>query len=123
MADARDKREDAANMGTTHAAGHKAKETAAGTIEGLKDKVQDVASSAKDLAGRAKDGAYEWASSIGAAAADTTDKAGELAGAAFETVGDLPREITAMIRRYPVPCVLAGLGVGVLLGIALSRRL
>jgi hypothetical protein len=38
-----------------------------------------------------------------------------LAGAAAEKVGEVGQDVTELIRRYPVPALLVGVGVGFLL--------
>jgi hypothetical protein len=35
---------------------------------------------------------------------------------AGEQLGDFGKEITTMVRRYPIPALLVGFGVGLLLG-------
>jgi ElaB/YqjD/DUF883 family membrane-anchored ribosome-binding protein len=108
--------------GTTQEAGAKAKEATAGMLENVKDKVQDVAAGASELVGKAKDTAQEWASSVGDAAVQVKDKAQAVAGFAVENVRAAEQDVTAFIRRYPLPALLVGFGVGFLLGQVLRRR-
>jgi hypothetical protein len=106
---------------TAQTAAERAKEATAGVVGAVKEKVQDVAAGASDLAGKAKDTAQAWASSVGSAAVQVKDKAMEVASAAAETVGHLGQDVTGLIRRYPVSALLMGLGVGFLLGRLLPR--
>jgi ElaB/YqjD/DUF883 family membrane-anchored ribosome-binding protein len=124
MADTREKIEDATGRArlATQAAGDKAKESTAGVAGAVKEKVQEVAAGASQLAGKAKDTAREWASSFGGATVQAKDKAVEVASAAAAKAGDLGQDVTALIRRYPLPALLVGVGMGFLLGQLLSRR-
>jgi ElaB/YqjD/DUF883 family membrane-anchored ribosome-binding protein len=80
------------------------------------DKAQEWASSVGDAAVHAKDKAQQWASSVGDAAVHAKDMAKEAASATVEKAGDLGKEVTALIRRYPIPALLLGVGAGFLLG-------
>lgn len=110
----------------TQAAADRAKEATSGVLGAVKDKLQDVADSACDLAGKATDKAQQCATSVGDAALHAKDKAQEwatsvgdkaqqVASATVENVGDLGRDLTALIRRYPLPALLVGVGAGFLL--------
>ena len=111
-----------------------AKEATSGVVGAVKDKVHDVAAGASELVGKAtdkaqewassvgdvavhaKDKAQEWASSVGDAAVHAKDKAQQMASATVEKAGDLGKDVTALIRRHPIPALLVGLGAGFLLG-------
>jgi|SRR5262245_2913840 len=93
--------------GAADAAGA-AKEKAAEIAATAKEKVKDLAAGAGEMAAQAKDKVQEW----GAVAAD---KAGEAAQ-------DIGREITNLVRRYPIQAMVAGLAVGFLLARVTSRR-
>lgn len=80
-----------------------------------KEKIQEMATSASQVAGKVKDTAEDWASSVGSAAVQAKDKAQEVVGAAAEKVGEVGEEVTALIRRYPLLALLMGIGVGFLL--------
>jgi hypothetical protein len=80
-----------------------------------------MATSASQVAGKVKDTAEEWASSVGSAAVQAKDKSQEVVGAAAENVGEVGQEVTALIRRYPLPALLVGAGVGFLLAKMLQR--
>jgi hypothetical protein len=89
--------------------------TTGGMVEAVKEKVQDVAAGASELAGKAKDTAQDWAAAAANAAGQAKDKAVELASTAADTVGDLGQDVTRLIRRYPLQALLIGFGVGFLL--------
>jgi ElaB/YqjD/DUF883 family membrane-anchored ribosome-binding protein len=80
------------------------------------DKAQEWATSVGDAAGHAKDKAHEWASSVGDAAVHAKDKVQQCASATAEMAGDLGKDVTALVRRYPIPALLVGVGAGFLLG-------
>jgi ElaB/YqjD/DUF883 family membrane-anchored ribosome-binding protein len=96
---------------------------AGGLVEAVKEKVQDVATGASELAGKAKDTAQEWASSVGSAAVQARDKAVELTSAAVSKAEDLGLEVTKLIRRYPLQALLVGFGVGFGAGILAAQLL
>ena len=93
----------------------KPQEATSGVAGAVKEKVEDMAAGASQLAGKVKDTAEEWASSVGGAAVQAKDKAQEVAGAAAEKVGEVGQDVTDLIRRYPLPALLVGVGVGFLL--------
>jgi hypothetical protein len=101
--------------GGTQAATDKTKEATSGVAGAVKEKVEDMAAGASQLAGKVKDSAEEWASSVGGAAVQAKDKAQEVAAAAAEKVGEVGQDVTDLIRRYPLPALLVGIGVGFLL--------
>ncbi len=76
-------------------------EPAGGVMDTVKEKAQDLASGASELAGRAGEKVQEWASS-----------AQDMAGEAWDS-------FTNVIRRNPIPSVLIALGVGFLLAQAI----
>jgi hypothetical protein len=96
-------------------AGKKLEESkAGGVVDAVKGTVQDVAAGASELAGKATETAKEWASSVGDAAAHTKDKAQEIVSAAAEKAGDLGKDLTTFIRRYPTQSLLAVFAAGFL---------
>jgi ElaB/YqjD/DUF883 family membrane-anchored ribosome-binding protein len=126
LLETREKNDDAARTGKgiadTQSTGDGAKEAAFEVIGTVKEKVRDVAASASGLVGKATDKAQEWASSVGDAAVRISHQAHRAASATVEKAGDLSQDITALIRRYPIPALLVGVGAGFLLGQALSHR-
>jgi len=88
------------------------------TAQHLAERAGDLASQAKDrvtdLAGQARDRLGDWAGNVNAEsvqrfAHDAYDAVGERAG-------DFGREVASLVRRYPLPAILVGFGVGLLLG-------
>jgi ElaB/YqjD/DUF883 family membrane-anchored ribosome-binding protein len=92
-----------------------AQEGTSGVVGAAKEKVQEMATSASQVAGKGKDTAEEWASSVGSAAVQAKDKAQGVVSAAAEKVEEVGEEVTAWIRRYPLPALLMSAGVGFLL--------
>jgi ElaB/YqjD/DUF883 family membrane-anchored ribosome-binding protein len=78
------------------------------------DKAREAAGAVGDYARQAKDKAKEW----GTAAADTAAEAYETSADAVQVVG---KEITGMVREYPLTSVLIGLGLGFVLGRAMRN--
>ena len=113
-----------------------------GTVEGLKghaqsavntltdyagqakDKAQDAIHSATDSVGHAAEKVQRWAGDAYGSASEgvghAADKAQRWAGDAYdmsaEHVKDFGQELTGMVRRYPLPAILVGFGVGLLIG-------
>ena len=96
-----------------------------GIMETAKEKVMDLAGSAGDIASGAKDKVQEWASTAADAATDAAgvvkDKAQEYAGVAMDKAQDFGREATDLVRRYPIPALLIGFGLGFLAARLISR--
>ena len=92
-------------------------------VEAVKEQVQTVAAGASGLAGMAKGTAQEWASSVGSAAVQAKDKARHVASAATEKAGEVGEDLTALIRRHPLPALLAGIGVGFAVGFFAAHAL
>jgi len=97
--------------------------TAGGIVEAVQEQVQAVAAGASALAGMAKDTAQEWTSSVGGAAVQVKDQARDVASAAADKVGELGRDLTALIRRHPLEALLAGFGAGCALGFLVAHVL
>ncbi|HEY2786153.1 MAG TPA: hypothetical protein VGJ05_14395 [Fimbriiglobus sp.] len=98
----------------------KVKQSASGVIDSVKDEVKAVAHSVSDLASGAKDKVRDLADEAGQTARHAADKVQKWADDTYEattqTAGDFGREVTAFVRKYPVPALLVGFGVGMLLG-------
>jgi len=109
--------------GWTQEVRDKARSTAGGIVDAVKEQVQSVAAGASGLAGMAKDTAQEWASSVGGAAVQAKDTARDVASAAADKVGELGEDVTALIRRHPLQALLVGFGVGVAAGFMVSHLL
>jgi ElaB/YqjD/DUF883 family membrane-anchored ribosome-binding protein len=95
---------------------------AGGVVEAVRDKVQGAAAGASELFIQGKHTAQEWASSVGGAAVQATASVQEAASVAVKKAGDLGQDVTALIRRYPLPAVVVAVGVGFLLGQLLWRQ-
>jgi hypothetical protein len=107
-------------------AGYRAKEATTGMVAAVTETVHDMATGASELVGKGADRAQEWASSVGDAAVYAKDQALHATSATVKTIGDLEEDVTALIRRYPLPALLVGVGAGFLLGqvlhVSSSRR-
>jgi uncharacterized protein YjbJ (UPF0337 family) len=94
-------------------------EQTAGVAATVTTAAQDVASSVAETAGTAAGKAQEM---VGAAATAVTDTVAG-AGTYLQDKGmqALPADLNGLIRRYPVPAVLIGLGIGLLVGRSLGK--
>jgi uncharacterized protein YjbJ (UPF0337 family) len=91
----------------------------AGVAATVTSAAQDVASNVAETAGTAASTAQEMAGAAATAVTDTV--AGTGAYVQEKGVQALPGDLVELIRRYPVPAVLIGLGIGVLLGRTLGK--
>ena len=111
MADMKDR----ARSGMENAA-----DTAKATADRVKENAQHVADKAGEYASQARDKVAEWASGAGDAAKHAGEKAQRWAGDAYDAtsdaMGDFGKELDSMIRKHPLPSVLIGFGIGLLLG-------
>jgi len=96
--------------------------TATGVMEAVKEKVQNVTDGASDLVDKAKETTQEWASAAAGMAEQAGERARQAASFAADTAEDLGQEATRLIRRYPIPAVLIGFGVGFLMAQAFCSR-
>jgi hypothetical protein len=89
------------------------------------EKVKDAAATVGEYAGQARETVQDWAATAGecvsSAAGSARDWATDAAGHTGEALGDFGKEATSLIRRYPVPALLIGFGVGFLLAKTLHR--
>ena len=108
--------------GATQASDYTVQDATSGLVGAVMEKVHDVAAGASEMVGKATDKAQEWASSVGDAAVRTSHQARRAASATVEKAGDLGQDATALIRRYPIPALLVGVGAGFLLGQVLHYR-
>lgn len=109
-ADAGQAKPEKADPGVVADVTEKAKDVAAVIGEAAvqaRDKAQELAAAAAEQVGAAKDKVQGWATTA-------TDQA----GTAVKGAG---RELTALVRRYPVPALLIGFGLGFLLA-RVTRR-
>jgi uncharacterized protein YjbJ (UPF0337 family)/ElaB/YqjD/DUF883 family membrane-anchored ribosome-binding protein len=94
-------------------------ERAAGVAATVPSTAQDVASSVAETAGTAATKAQEMAGAAATAVTDTVAGAGTYLQE--KGVQALPGDFAGLIRRYPVPAVLIGLGIGLWLGRTLGK--
>jgi ElaB/YqjD/DUF883 family membrane-anchored ribosome-binding protein len=87
--------------------------SAGGAVETVKESVKDMAAAVADATGQAKEKVQQWSST---AVAEVKDRAHELASVAADKAEDVSKEFTGLIRRYPLPALLVGCGLGFLLG-------
>ena len=95
--------------------------TASNLVEAAKEKAQDVATGISELAGEAKDKAQEWASAASGAVGQATDKAQEWGSAPAGKVSHVSQDLIGLVRRYPLPALLVGFGLGFLAGRLTTR--
>ena len=128
MPELKDKMEHLGNT-ARHEAGKmadKAKDTASSVVGAVKDTFNDVASGAANMAGKAasqvRDTAKEWYGAAEECASNAADNVRRVAGDAVDKAGEVGDEVTGFIRRNPIPCVLAAMGIGFLAAVALRRN-
>src|SRR5262249_24217623 len=96
------------------------KNQAKDAIDTAADKAKTLTDRAADVAGRAQDKANEWAGDAYAAARQAGERvqrwAGDAYDAAADRVGDFGNEVASLVRRHPIPAILIGFGIGLLLG-------
>jgi ElaB/YqjD/DUF883 family membrane-anchored ribosome-binding protein len=95
-------------------------ERAGGVMDTVRDRAEGLADRASEVAGQVKDKAREWAGDAYDAAKDTGHRVQRWAGDAYDVaadnLNDFGKEVTSLIRRHPIPALLIGFGVGLLLG-------
>jgi ElaB/YqjD/DUF883 family membrane-anchored ribosome-binding protein len=84
-----------------------------GTMESARDTLHNVAEKAGEYAHQARAKVGEWAGQAGQQAEKWAEDAYEVTS---ERVGDFGREVTNLVRRHPLPAILIGFGVGLLMG-------
>jgi len=114
------------NMGAGNMGG-----SSAGVVGQAKDVAHDAAHAVSDFAHQArdkagnlidqvKDKAGDWADDVSGTAKDVGHTAQRWAGDAYDYTADHMKdfgsELTSMVRKYPIPALLVGFGVGLLLG-------
>jgi uncharacterized protein YjbJ (UPF0337 family) len=91
----------------------------AGVAATVTTAAQDVASRVTETAGTAAAKAQEMAGTAATAVTDTV--AGASTYLQEKGVPGLSGDLTGLIRRYPVPALLIGLGIGFVLGRSLGK--
>ena len=111
MADLKDRMNKAADT---------AKNEGQGLMERAKDAAHNVAERASDAASTVRDKAQEWAGDARDAAQHAGERVQRWAGDAYdataEHVGDFGKEVTILVRKHPIPALLIGFGIGLLIG-------
>src|SRR5579883_2787230 len=92
--------------------------TTAPAVEKVTETAKDMAAAVGEVAGQAKDKVQEWSATAFTQVKDTTQ---ELAGAASDKAADFGKDLTALIRRYPLQALLVGFGAGLLFGRVLAH--
>jgi uncharacterized protein YjbJ (UPF0337 family) len=95
-------------------------EKSAGVAATVTSAAQDVASRVAETAGTATGKAQEMAGSAATTVTDTL--AGVGTSMQDRGVQGLSGDLTGLIRRYPVPALLIGLGIGFVLGRSVRTR-
>jgi ElaB/YqjD/DUF883 family membrane-anchored ribosome-binding protein len=97
-----------------------AADTAKNAADRVKENAQHVADKAGEYASQAREKVADWAGGAGDAARQAGEKVQRWAGDAYsatsDAMGDFGKELTTMIRKHPLPSVLIGFGIGLLLG-------
>jgi uncharacterized protein YjbJ (UPF0337 family) len=99
---------------------HEYTETTAGVAARVGSAAQEVASRATETAGTAATKAQELAGAAATAVTDTVAGVGTYVQ--DRGLQGLSGDLTDLIRRYPVPALLLGLGIGFVLGRTLGTR-
>jgi ElaB/YqjD/DUF883 family membrane-anchored ribosome-binding protein len=105
-------------------------------IDIVKDRAKDVAAGAERVAGAAKDKAMEVTAAAKEKVSEAATAAGELAvqvkdkvrewsstaaDEAKDAAQEVAREVTTLVRRYPIQSLIVGVAVGFLLARATTR--
>ncbi len=97
-----------------------AKEEAPGLADRAKANAGDLMDLAGDVASHAKEKVQEWAGEGKEAIHHAGEKAQEWAAeardAATSSISDFGKEVTNLVRKHPLPAVLVGFALGLLLG-------
>ncbi|HSQ55010.1 MAG TPA: hypothetical protein VLM40_04620 [Gemmata sp.] len=122
MADMRDRAKNAADIAADKAteAAHAGKQEVQSMADRAKEGAQHLADKAGEYAGQARDKVSEWARDAKQGARDAGNRVADWAGDAYEYTSDqvstFGKEVTSLIRNHPLPAVLIGFGIGVLMG-------
>jgi ElaB/YqjD/DUF883 family membrane-anchored ribosome-binding protein len=85
------------------------KQSVGGAVTAVTDAAMDATGKVKNLAADAGDSAKH--------AADKVQKwAGDAYDATAHVAGDFGKEVTSLVRNYPIPALLVGFGIGILVG-------
>jgi uncharacterized protein YjbJ (UPF0337 family) len=95
-------------------------EQTTGVAAAVTTATQDVASTVAETVGTAAAKAQEMAGAAATAVTDTVAGAGTYVQE--KGVQAMPGDLAGLIRRYPVPALLIGMGIGFVLGRSLGTR-
>ncbi len=100
----------------------KAQETASAAVDKTNDGIAAVGHQMNALGGTVREAAPKTGV-LGSAATTVADQL-QAGGQYLEghDLKDMGKDLTDIVRHYPIPSVLAGFGLGCLLGMVLSRR-
>ena len=100
-------------------AGQYVKEQAGQFASTAVDKAKDMAGTVAGAAGQVKEKVQDWGNCAGDSIGRAAESARDVASQAYDRTGEAVKygadELTSLVRRYPIPAVLIGLGVGFLL--------
>ena len=80
-----------------------------GLMHTIKDNAESAMHSVGDFVGHARD-------RIGTSATKAGEKVQHWAEDAYGAGGDFTKEVTSLVRKYPIQSLLIGLGVGMIVG-------
>jgi ElaB/YqjD/DUF883 family membrane-anchored ribosome-binding protein len=102
---------------------NKAQETATAAVDKTNDGIAAVGQRISALGGKVREAAPK--NGVVGSAATTVAEELEAGGHYLEGHGiaDMGKDLTQLVRRYPVQSILAGFAVGCLVGVTLSRTL
>jgi len=100
---------------------NKAQETASAALDKTNDGIAAVGQQMNALGGTVRKAAPQDGvmCSVATAVADKLQEGGRYLGHGLQDMG---KDLTSMVRQYPIPSVLVGFGLGCLLGMTLRRR-
>lgn len=97
-----------------------AKQEAHGLVDRVKEGASHLLDNAGNISGQAREKVSEWAGEAGDVAKQAGQKVQAWAGDAYDAtadkVGDFGKEVSSLIRKHPLPSLLIGFGVGLLVG-------
>ena len=94
---------------TASSAADRGKQQAEGVIHQVKEDAHHAADTVEEYAGQARDFTQKAAQKVQGWTEDAY-------GCTSETVRDFGKDMTALVRNHPLPSLLVGFGVGLLIG-------
>jgi len=100
--------------------GRHAKGGASQVVDTLKGGAEATMQGVAQVAGQASDKMQEWTKEALEAAGPAKEKVQQWAKDAYdvtsETAMDWGKDVTALLRKYPIPSLLVGFGIGLMVG-------